>query len=96
MDGANGVFKHLFTDGRNIFATTHAMKVVSVVYPLRVQNLRKGPIPSIDDVDIQLLDDEGGATLAAFMAWVMEARADKEREIQLRQWVRTWRSACLR
>jgi hypothetical protein len=83
VDGASGVFKHLFTDGRNIFATPHAIKVVPDVYPLRVQNPRKGPIPSIDDVDMQLLDDEGGVTLAAFTAWVMEARADKEREIQL-------------
>jgi hypothetical protein len=59
------------------------MKVVPDVYPLRVQNPRKGPIPSIDDVDMQLLDDEGGVTLVAFTSWVMEARADKEREIQL-------------
>jgi hypothetical protein len=83
VDGTSGVFKHLCTDGRNIFATPHAMKVVTDVYPFRVQNPRKGSIPSIDDVDMQLLDDEGGVTLAVFTAWVMEARADKEREIQL-------------
>ncbi len=63
MDGVSGVFKHLFTDGRNIFATPHALKVVPDVYPLRIQTPRKGPIPSIDDVDIQLLQDEGGVTL---------------------------------
>jgi hypothetical protein len=59
------------------------MKVVPDVYTLRVQNPRKGPIPSIDDVDIQLLDDEGGVTLVAFTEWVMEVRADKEQEIQM-------------
>jgi hypothetical protein len=83
VDGSSGFFKHLFTDGHNIFATPHEMKVVPDVYPLRVQNPRKGPIPSIDDVDMQLLGDEGGVTLAVFTAWVMESRADKEREIQL-------------
>jgi len=83
VDGASGVFKHLFTDGRNIFATPHALKVVPDVYPLRIQTPRKGPIPSIDDVDNQLLEDEGGVTLAAFTAWVMEAKAEKDREIQL-------------
>jgi hypothetical protein len=46
----------------------------SDVYPLRVQNPRKGSVPSIDDVDMQLLDDEGGVTLAVF---------DKEQEIQV-------------
>jgi hypothetical protein len=83
VDGVSGVFKHLFTDVRNIFATPHEMKVVPDVYTLRVQNPRKGPIPSIDDVDIQLLDDEGGVTLVAFTEWVMEVRADKEQEIQM-------------
>jgi hypothetical protein len=53
------------------------------VYPLRLQNPRKGPIPSIDDVDLQVLEEEGGVTLAAFTEWVMEAKAQKEREIQL-------------
>jgi hypothetical protein len=83
VDGSSGVFKHLFTDDHNIFSTPHAMKVVPDVYPLRVQNPRKGPIPSIDDVDIRLLDDEGGVTLARFTTWVIETRADKERDIQL-------------
>jgi hypothetical protein len=59
------------------------MKVVPDVYPLRVQNPRKGPIPSIDDIDIHLLDDEGGVTLTTFTTWVMESRTDKEREIHL-------------
>jgi hypothetical protein len=40
-------------------------------------------IPSIDDIDMQMLDDEGGVTLATFTAWVMETRTDKEQEIQL-------------
>ncbi len=83
VDGANGVFKHLFTDVLNIFATPYTVKVVPDVYPLRVQNPRKGPIPSIDDIDMQLPDDEEGVTLVTFTAWVMEARPDKEREIQL-------------
>jgi hypothetical protein len=82
-DGASGVFNHLFTDDHNIFVTPHAMKVVPDVYPLRVQNPRKGPIPSIDDIDMQLLDDEGRVTLATFTAWVMDTGADKEREIQM-------------
>jgi hypothetical protein len=63
VDGANGVFKHLFTDVLNIFATPYTVKVVPDVYPLRVQNPRKGPIPSIDDIDMQLPDDEEGVTL---------------------------------
>jgi hypothetical protein len=48
-----------------------------------VPNPRKGSIPSIDDVDMQLLDDEGGVTLETFTSWMMEARVDKERKIQL-------------
>ncbi len=83
MDGASGVFKHLFTNDRNIFATPHALKVVPDVYPLRIQTPRKGPISSIDDVDNQLLEDEGGVTLSAFTGWVMKAKTEKDREIQL-------------
>jgi hypothetical protein len=63
VDGSSGVFKHLFTDVRSIFATPHELKIVSDVYPLRLQNSRKGPLPSIDDVDMQVLEEEGGVTL---------------------------------
>jgi hypothetical protein len=51
------------------------------VYPLRIQTPRKGPTPSIDDVDNQLLEDEGGVTLVSFTAWVMKAKTEKDREI---------------
>jgi hypothetical protein len=61
----------------------HALKLVPDVYPLRLQNPRKGPIPSIDDVDLQVFEQEDGVTLTAFTEWVMEAKAQKEREIHL-------------
>jgi hypothetical protein len=63
VDGSSGVFKHLFTDGRTIFATPHALKVVPDVYPLRLQNPRKGPIISIDDVDMERLEADGEVAL---------------------------------
>jgi hypothetical protein len=83
VDGSSGVFKHLFTDGRTIFATPHALKVVPDVYPLRLENPRKGPIISIDDVDMERLEADGEVTLAAFTSWMLEGRAEKEREVQL-------------
>ena len=36
VDGVSGVFKYLFTDDHNIFATPHVLKVVSDVYPQRI------------------------------------------------------------
>ncbi len=83
MDGSSGVFKHLFTDGRTIFDTPHALKVVPDVYPLRLENPRKGPIISIDDVDMERLEADGEVTLPSFTSWMLEGRAEKEREVQL-------------
>ena len=40
VDGASGVFKHLFTDDHSILTSPHALKIVPDVYPLRLQNPR--------------------------------------------------------
>ena len=66
VDGASGVFKHLFTDGHSIFASPHVLKLVPDVYPLRLENPRKGSISIIDDVDLQMFEEEGGVTLTDF------------------------------
>ena len=62
----SGVFKHLFIDGRcrrTIFATPHALKIVPDLYPLRIENPRKGPIPSIENRNMEMLEADGEVTL---------------------------------
>jgi hypothetical protein len=36
-DSTTGVFQHLFTDGRTIYATAHGLHVVPDAYPLPVK-----------------------------------------------------------
>ena len=49
VDAASGVFRHLFTDGRTVYSTPHALKVVGDGYPLHQTESSSSLIPTIEE-----------------------------------------------
>ena len=82
VDAASGVFRHLFTDGRTVFSTPHALKVVGDGYPLYQADDSSSLIPTIEEPNVE---QEGGIHFdGSLLAMVIEqAKAQKEREVQL-------------
>jgi hypothetical protein len=80
VDGASGVFRHLFTDGRTVFATPHALKVIGDGYPLYQTEVSSSLIPAIDQPE----DEDGNVFDGKALALVVkQAKAEREREVQL-------------
>ena len=81
VDAESGVFRHLFTDGRTVYSTPHALKVVGDGYPLHQTESSSSLIPTIEEPSAE---QAGAHTFDRNMlAMVIEqAKAQKEREVQ--------------
>jgi hypothetical protein len=53
VDAASGVFRHLFTDGRTVFSTPHALKVVGDGYPLYQVDGGGSLIPTVEEPSVE-------------------------------------------
>jgi hypothetical protein len=82
VDAASGVFRHLFTDGRTVYSTTHVMKVVGDGYPLHQTESSSSLIPTTEDPSAEQVGAH--AFDRNMLAMVIEqVKAKKEREVQL-------------